>query len=264
MIYKEYIKKFANFFKKNKDNEEKLRTMLKGKQSFTQEIEELQKWIIEYTDDIKSGNYRDEYIKQTMYETNYQNYLQITIMRYSRGDSLEEVKESFLKTIDAYYDAYHQGRPDYESFSPQHDWPWLLNTISLAILFDITGKPLEKFLEAISACKQEFKIVHYFLTYFGIHQELQESHQYERAYKNFNAMIDLSNEEILKKKLMDKYLKSWYNNDARVLIRDSHKVGTTYSGYWAFETAAFVKMRGLDDSSFRDNVYYPKDMLTNL
>jgi hypothetical protein len=36
-----------------------------------------------------------------------------------------------------------------------------------------------------------------------------------------------------------------------------------YSGYWCFAAAAIVKIKDLDDSSFRDNEYYPKDMLYN-
>jgi len=35
----------------------------------------------------------------------------------------------------------------------------------------------------------------------------------------------------------------------------------TYVGYWCFAAAAIVKLKNLDDSSFRDNDYYPKDML---
>lgn len=35
----------------------------------------------------------------------------------------------------------------------------------------------------------------------------------------------------------------------------------TFSGYWAFEVAAIVKIKGLDDSSFRDHKYYPSQLL---
>jgi hypothetical protein len=35
----------------------------------------------------------------------------------------------------------------------------------------------------------------------------------------------------------------------------------SYFGYWSFESAAIVAALGLDDSSFRDNEYYPKDLV---
>lgn len=35
----------------------------------------------------------------------------------------------------------------------------------------------------------------------------------------------------------------------------------SYYGRWSFESAAVVAIKGLDDSSFRDNEYYPKDLV---
>jgi hypothetical protein len=34
-----------------------------------------------------------------------------------------------------------------------------------------------------------------------------------------------------------------------------------YYGRWSFEAAAVVAIKGLDDASFRDNPYYPKDLV---
>jgi hypothetical protein len=34
-----------------------------------------------------------------------------------------------------------------------------------------------------------------------------------------------------------------------------------YSGYWAWEVASVIKVLGLDDSSFKENPYYPYDMV---
>ena len=42
-----------------------------------------------------------------------------------------------------------------------------------------------------------------------------------------------------------------------------HKnVHDLYVGYWCFIAAAIVKIKDLDDSTFRDNKYYPKDLIT--
>lgn len=46
---------------------------------------------------------------------------------------------------------------------------------------------------------------------------------------------------------------SWYNNH-----NGRHDA---YYGYWSFESAAIVAILDLDDSSFRDNEYYPKDLV---
>lgn len=34
-----------------------------------------------------------------------------------------------------------------------------------------------------------------------------------------------------------------------------------YKGYWAWEVATVVKVKGLYDTSFKDNPYYPYDMV---
>ena len=34
-----------------------------------------------------------------------------------------------------------------------------------------------------------------------------------------------------------------------------------FYGYWAFEVAAIVKIKNLNDSSFRTNKYYPDKLL---
>lgn len=56
--------------------------------------------------------------------------------------------------------------------------------------------------------------------------------------------------------------KDWYVNHKDAGWYNSHKIeNNAYFGYWSFETAAVVKIMGLDDSSFRDCQYYPKDLL---
>ncbi|MBK8927229.1 MAG: DUF1911 domain-containing protein [Crocinitomicaceae bacterium] len=56
--------------------------------------------------------------------------------------------------------------------------------------------------------------------------------------------------------------KDWYKNHKDAGWYDSHKSKhNTYFGYWSFETAAIVVIKGLDDSSFRDCQYYPKDLV---
>ncbi|RNC86850.1 MAG: DUF1911 domain-containing protein [Winogradskyella sp.] len=40
------------------------------------------------------------------------------------------------------------------------------------------------------------------------------------------------------------------------------KSNGNYVGYWCFVVAAIVKIKDLDDSSFKNSKYYPKDMLS--
>jgi Domain of unknown function (DUF1911) len=61
-----------------------------------------------------------------------------------------------------------------------------------------------------------------------------------------------------------KYLEGWYKAFDGVPWHDGHLVQTheysNYEGYWSFEAAAVCVIHGIDDTSFRDHILYPKDL----
>ena len=63
---------------------------------------------------------------------------------------------------------------------------------------------------------------------------------------------------------VQRYLEGWYKAFDGVPWHDGHLVVTdeysNYEGYWAFEAAAICVLYGIDDSSFRDHLVYPKDL----
>jgi len=63
--------------------------------------------------------------------------------------------------------------------------------------------------------------------------------------------------------LMKKYLEGWYAANKKSGWHDMHvrPNNWSYAGYWSFESALVVKLFDIDDSSFRDNAYYPADLV---
>ncbi|BBG85484.1 PoNi-like cognate immunity protein [Aeromonas hydrophila] len=58
------------------------------------------------------------------------------------------------------------------------------------------------------------------------------------------------------------YLKGWYKGCKECYWHDRHKAKhAIYFGYWAFEAALVTLLYELDDSSYRDMRYYPKDLV---
>ena len=62
------------------------------------------------------------------------------------------------------------------------------------------------------------------------------------------------------------YLKIWYASMAKAPWFDSHiGIGPSgcgaYFGYWAVEAAAAAYLLDIDDSSFREHLVYPKDLV---
>jgi hypothetical protein len=60
------------------------------------------------------------------------------------------------------------------------------------------------------------------------------------------------------------YLEGWYKSFEGAPWHNGHTEANEeympYEGYWAFEAAAVCVLYGIDDSSFRDHLVYPKDL----
>jgi hypothetical protein len=63
--------------------------------------------------------------------------------------------------------------------------------------------------------------------------------------------------------LMARYLDEWYVASRREPYFESHQKsrGSNYLGYWSFEAAAITVILDIDDSSYRDLQFYPKDLV---
>ena len=79
------------------------------------------------------------------------------------------------------------------------------------------------------------------------------------------AIMAESKEESLK--YLNTYLSGWYEGNRKIgnLLIDTHlnqdpEYGG-YIGYWSFESAAVAYLKDLDDTSLRQYLYYPKDMV---
>jgi len=62
--------------------------------------------------------------------------------------------------------------------------------------------------------------------------------------------------------LMAKYMDGWYSASRREPYYESHTPGRehSYLGLWSFEAAAVAYFLDIDDSSFRDKDFYPRDL----
>lgn len=63
--------------------------------------------------------------------------------------------------------------------------------------------------------------------------------------------------------LVKEFLDGWYKNMTDCYWHGTHtdKEGSSYFGYWAFEAALVTVLWDIDDSSYRDHLVYPKDLV---
>lgn len=62
--------------------------------------------------------------------------------------------------------------------------------------------------------------------------------------------------------LMAKYLDDWYEASRREPYFDQHD-RYCFCGYWSWEAAAVTWLLNIDDSSYRDKPFYPRDLVDN-
>lgn len=61
--------------------------------------------------------------------------------------------------------------------------------------------------------------------------------------------------------LIKAYLLDWYEASRREPYYDSHTRGSSFLGYWAWEAAAMTAALDVDDRSYRDLPFYPRDLV---
>ena len=83
---------------------------------------------------------------------------------------------------------------------------------------------------------------------------------YRKLFKVFSAEADK------RPALMLQYLEDWYEASRREPYYEQHPradidEGYLYYGYWSWEAAAVTWLLGIDDMSYREHQFYPKDLV---
>lgn len=87
--------------------------------------------------------------------------------------------------------------------------------------------------------------------------------EYTRHLPYFKLLKVFSVEPDKRSALMAKYMDDWYEASRREPYYKSHTKGREHNflGYWAFEAAAVTYVLDIDDSSYRDHEFYPRDLI---
>ena len=82
-------------------------------------------------------------------------------------------------------------------------------------------------------------------------------------YSVYECLGDAINSVQVSDDLLKDYLeKKWYKIHKECSWYDIHKKSPElYAGYWSFEAGAVAKILGVDDSSLKDEQYYPYDLV---
>jgi hypothetical protein len=193
------------------------------------------------------------------------------MLRYTAGESLGSLREDLEHVIfsleqAARYLREYQDNPTFPPlrFVEKDDYERVLQLIGLCFLLhrrDLLPRVAAIF-DPSSAGRDT---LYEDLLSYELEGRYETDSWYHEDYRDLiNAMYrDTESESISDLKV---YLKNWYKyfadapwHDSQLKIEGDNSAG--YFGYWAIEAAAIAYLMEVDDSSFRDQIVYPKDLV---
>ena len=144
----------------------------------------------------------------------------------------------------------------------------VIDILSLGILLDVPLKNYQLMSSVLDKDSVKDSVFEFLLSSkleercLTIEENFQAFSWYKDRFIRIKSIIKENDNDVAQNELKFFLEKEWYRSLHDTSTYNQHNVkGGRYVGYWCFLAAAIVKIKGLDDSSFRDNKYYPKDLL---
>ena len=200
----------------------------------------------------------------------YSDSMQNCIMRYSRGDSLPTMKKSVWQALEmrekmmCTLKEIENEKPNISKmYGKLHLYNYSDGLILLCFVLAVGGiqEDIQRTLQAFDYAGQDVLLdkIAVLLGDTVREQNTAAGLMFPKIYQRLLDVIDAPEEE--RPGLMKKYVEGWYASMKSAAWYNNDQGGEgAYYGYWCFEAALVVRLLKIDDSSFRDNVYYPKDM----
>lgn len=223
-----------------------MRDKIKSEQYFDKYINKRTGMILKYNAAFEKGEVRKEREKPVKYAMSLiEEYM--LIARYSRGDSILEIKEMYEEIFDKWI--YVFAADNYNQ---------VLRMLSIGICLETKKDNIIKVHNLLKDNKKEDWLLEFLAcTYLGEEYDTNIKLLFKKDYEKFKDFIENSRNPLDLKQILNK---AWYN--ARRENANSHnRSDYTYYGYWSFEAGAIVKLLGIDDSILKDEKYYPYDLV---
>jgi hypothetical protein len=170
--------------------------------------------------------------------------------QYSMGSSLSEMQQTLERIVDYHAKGYLRLKYSYEKS---------INLISIAYCLGMDAEKWTPFIEELDSLGKYDRLMGVIVTDMGMSVNIPSETSrtpYEHLVKVFDASAS-QQVDIIKE-----YLKChWYKGHDDSYWYGNHKDEKLYFGYWSFESAAVVKILGLDPAAFEGVDYFPIDIL---
>ncbi|EEM47358.1 PoNi-like cognate immunity protein [Bacillus cereus] len=233
--------------------EEKCREGIEYHKEF---IEENREDIKSLEEDTKNGIQRyskdNKSIIEGTYLANFRYEMEDIRAKYSLGEDVSVIEKDFHNAI---YDLENTGSREIGYLS-------LIWMISLGILLETDKKNIERLKKIVDKKNVNDAVIDFLLCASDIgYTNMTNRYYKENPYAKTREIIELAqtDKKEASKRLQTYMEKEWFKGHYDYEWKNAHKE-PGYVGYWSFETAAIVKILGLDDTSLKDNNHYPYDL----
>ena len=190
------------------------------------------------------------------------NHMSRLNIMYSLGNEIQELQDIYIKSFNYFIRGFELESPIYAD---------ILKWVSLGVLLDIPQDLFSQLIDYVNRMDVQAKSSRWkpdALLWFMLNSHIEDKEKqiyaeklfYPSIYKGLYFVGKVKDKEEAKKKLT-KYLEKWYSLNKNALWYNTHLRDNGYSGYWAWEVAAVVKIMQIDDSYLKDTPYYPYDMV---
>lgn len=222
-----------------------MRDSIRTKAYFDDFIAQDTERICKFQDKLNSGSIDD---KRVPLINNKIIYLKtgLIIAKYSRGDSINDIKNEFEELIDMVCE-----KDDVSIYEDN------LCLASLAYLLGVNSDKMMRLRSKLMESETYDYLIDF--VFLGSESDIDINKiSFQREYKKLTKYIDDRTKETFLK-----YLRGWYRSHLHSSWYDSHKNEKfkLYFGYWCFEAGAIAKRLQLDDNDLQNEQYYPYDMV---
>jgi|SRR5688572_5888503 len=190
----------------------------------------------------------------------YNDHLKWLIARYSRGDELQDIANSFSVVVDKAVETDRLNRQKYKTTKPYftHDRKYAtlyrdaLVLLSLAVCFKAPAAQVHRLLDC---CERGDPLIELLAGAGGETPATTTTPAFPQFFEEFYAAMQATGTRRIS--LLGSYLDDWpgrFDEFGFLLIQED-------AGYWCFEAAGIVAALNIEHGSLASRAHYPADLV---